>query len=41
MSHGCVNMAIPDAEKIFYWVGPVYLRGPAWLNLPKRIPVPE
>ena len=22
MSHGCVNMAIPDAEKIFYWVGP-------------------
>ena len=23
MSHGCVNMAIPDAEKIFYWTSPV------------------
>lgn len=22
MSHGCVNMAIPDAEKLFYWAGP-------------------
>ena len=27
MSHGCVNMAIPDAEKIFYWVGPVLPEG--------------
>lgn len=22
MSHGCVNMATPEAEKIFYWVSP-------------------
>jgi lipoprotein-anchoring transpeptidase ErfK/SrfK len=22
MSHGCVNMRIPDAEKIFYWADP-------------------
>ena len=22
MSHGCVNMAIPDAEKLFYWADP-------------------
>lgn len=27
MSHGCVNMAIPDAEKIFYWVGPILPEG--------------
>lgn len=23
MSHGCVNMAIPDAEKMYEWAGPV------------------
>ena len=23
MSHGCVNMRIPDAEKLFYWTTPV------------------
>jgi hypothetical protein len=22
MSHGCINMAIPDAEKLFYWTSP-------------------
>ena len=22
MSHGCVNMATPDAEKLFYWTSP-------------------
>ena len=22
MSHGCVNIAIPDAEKLFYWASP-------------------
>jgi len=22
MSHGCINMAIPDAEKLFYWASP-------------------
>lgn len=24
MSHGCVNMAIPDAEKLFYWTSPTF-----------------
>ena len=23
MSHGCVNMRIVDAEKLYYWVHPV------------------
>ncbi|MBI4035239.1 MAG: L,D-transpeptidase [Candidatus Chisholmbacteria bacterium] len=23
MSHGCVNVSIPDAEKLFYWAEPV------------------
>lgn len=23
MSHGCVNLATPDAEKLFYWTSPV------------------
>ncbi len=23
MSHGCVNMSIPDAEKLFYWTSPL------------------
>ena len=23
MSHGCINMAIPDAEKLFYWTSPL------------------
>jgi len=23
MSHGCVNIGIPDAEKLFYWTSPV------------------
>lgn len=23
MSHGCVNLAIPDAEKLFHWTSPV------------------
>lgn len=23
MSHGCVNLATPDAERLFYWTGPV------------------
>lgn len=23
MSRGCVNLALPDAEKLFYWAGPV------------------
>jgi hypothetical protein len=21
-SHGCVNMSIPDAQKLFYWTNP-------------------
>jgi len=27
MSHGCVNMAIPDAEKLFYWTSPPLPQG--------------
>jgi hypothetical protein len=23
MSHGCVNLSVPDAEKLFYWTNPV------------------
>jgi len=27
MSHGCVNLSIPDAEKLFYWTSPVISPG--------------
>jgi len=27
MSHGCINMAIPDAEKLFYWTSPPLSQG--------------
>jgi lipoprotein-anchoring transpeptidase ErfK/SrfK len=27
MSHGCINLSIPDAEKLFYWTGPVLPSG--------------
>jgi len=27
MSHGCVNMSIPDAEKLFYWTSPLVDQG--------------
>ena len=27
MSHGCVNMYTPDAEKLFYWTSPSYNDG--------------
>jgi len=27
MSHGCINMAIPDAEKLFYWTSPELSQG--------------
>jgi len=27
MSHGCVNLSIPDAEKLFYWTSPVVPSG--------------
>jgi len=27
MSHGCINMAIPDAEKLFYWTSPLLSQG--------------
>jgi len=27
MSHGCVNLSIPDAEKLFYWTSPIIPEG--------------
>lgn len=27
MSHGCVNLSIPDAERLFYWTSPIIPRG--------------
>jgi lipoprotein-anchoring transpeptidase ErfK/SrfK len=27
MSHGCINMAISDAEKLFYWTSPLLSQG--------------
>lgn len=27
MSHGCVNLSIPDAEKLFWWAGPTLAEG--------------
>lgn len=27
MSHGCINMAISDAEKLFYWTSPLVEQG--------------
>lgn len=27
MSHGCVNLATPDAEKLFYWTSPMVFEG--------------
>jgi hypothetical protein len=27
MSHGCVNLSIPDAEKLFYWTSPLVSQG--------------
>lgn len=27
MSHGCINMATPDAEKLFYWASPYLPQG--------------
>jgi len=27
MSHGCINLATPDAEKLFYWASPVLPKG--------------
>ncbi len=27
MSHGCINLATPDAEKLFYWTSPVIPEG--------------
>jgi len=27
MSHDCVNLSIPDAEKLFYWTSPLMVQG--------------
>lgn len=26
MSYGCINLSIPDAEKLFYWTSPIIIR---------------
>lgn len=33
MSHGCVNLRTPDAEKLFWWAHPVYRAG-SWATRP-------
>lgn len=38
MSHGCVNMATPDAEKIFYWADPAIPEGSSAVRATKDNP---
>jgi len=38
MSHGCVNMAIPDAEKLFYWTSPLVDQGQGIVYASKESP---
>lgn len=38
MSHGCVNIAIPDAEKLFYWADPVLPEGKGSVTATKGNP---
>ncbi len=38
MSHGCVNLAIPDAEKLFYWASPVLPSGKHMVTPSKENP---
>jgi len=35
MSHGCINLYTPDAEKLFYWSNPV-LANDQWVIYPKK-----
>lgn len=32
MSHGCINMAIPDAKKLFYWADPQLPEGKSMIK---------
>ena len=27
MSHGCINMSIPDAQTVYYWANPILADG--------------
>ena len=38
MSHGCVNLSIPDAEKLFYWTSPVLPEGKSQVTPTKDNP---
>jgi len=38
MSHGCINMAIPDAEKLFYWTSPLVEQGKGIVYASKESP---
>jgi lipoprotein-anchoring transpeptidase ErfK/SrfK len=38
MSHGCINMATPDAEKLFYWASPVLPEGQKIVRANKNNP---
>lgn len=32
MSHGCVNLSLPDAEKLYNWADPVVPEGKGWVK---------
>lgn len=38
MSRGCVNLSVPDAEKLFWWVGPQLSEGKTIANSTKDNP---
>lgn len=38
MSHGCVNLSIPDSEKLFYWTSPSLPEGKNFIRSSKSNP---
>lgn len=38
MSHGCINLAVLDAEKLFYWTSPALEYGKSMASATSRIP---
>lgn len=38
MSHGCVNISIPDSEKLFYWTSPVLPEGKNYVRSSEENP---